>query len=121
MSTRYLVDDVEGALKFYVETLGFTVMQKWGPAFAILERNDVRLWISGPGTSAMQPMPDGKKPAPGGWNRIVMEVEDLAALVEELRKKNVTFRNEIVQGPGGKQVLIEDPSGNPLELFQAWR
>ena len=69
----------------------------------------------------MQPMPDGRKPEPGGWNRIVVEVEDLAALVEELKKHNIIFRNEIVQGPGGKQVLIEDPSGNPLELFQAWR
>ena len=121
LSTRYLVNDVEASLKFYVEILGFTVMQKWGPAFAIIERNDVRLWISGPGTSAMQPMPDGRRPEPGGWNRIVVEVEDLAALIEELKKQNVIFRNEIVQGPGGKQVLIEDPSGNPLELFQAWR
>jgi catechol 2,3-dioxygenase-like lactoylglutathione lyase family enzyme len=121
LSTRYLVHDVEASLKFYVETLGFTVMQKWGPAFAVIERQGLQLWISGPGTSAMKAMPDGRKPVPGGWNRIVLEVENLAALVEQLQKQNVTFRSEIVPGPGGKQVLIEDPSGNPLELFQSWR
>jgi len=118
MSVRYLVDDVEAALKFYVDVLGFTVAEKWGPVFAIVERKGLRLWISGPGTSARKAMPDGKKPGPGGWNRAVVEVEDLAALVPELKKQNVTFRNEILEGPGGKQVLIEDPSGNPLELFQ---
>ncbi|HET9887994.1 MAG TPA: VOC family protein [bacterium] len=118
MSVRYLVDDVEAALKFYVDILGFTVAEKWGPAFAIVERQGLRLWISGPGTSARKAMPDGRKPEPGGWNRAVMEVEDLAALVSQLQKQNVTFRNEILEGPGGKQVLIEDPSGNPLELFQ---
>jgi catechol 2,3-dioxygenase-like lactoylglutathione lyase family enzyme len=118
MSVRYLVDDVEAALKFYVDVLGFTVAEKWGPVFAIVERKGLRLWISGPGTSARKAMPDGKKPGPGGWNRAVVEVEDLAALVPQLKKQNVTFRNEILEGPGGKQVLIEDPSGNPLELFQ---
>jgi catechol 2,3-dioxygenase-like lactoylglutathione lyase family enzyme len=118
MSMRYLVDDVEAALKFYVDVLGFTVAEKWGPVFAIVERNGLRLWISGPETSARKAMPDGRKPEPGGWNRAVVEVEDLAVLVQELKKQNVTFRNEILQGPGGMQVLIEDPSGNPLELFQ---
>jgi catechol 2,3-dioxygenase-like lactoylglutathione lyase family enzyme len=119
LSTRYLVHDVDVALDFYVNNLDFTLVERWGPPFAIVERRGLRLWLSGPETSAAKPMPDGRKPVPGGWNRVVVEVDDLAALVHELKRRNVIFRNEILQGPGGKQVLIEDPAGNPLELFEA--
>jgi len=115
---RYIVDDVDKAIEFYCHTLGFDMVERWGPAFAIVSTDDIRLWLSGPKTSAAKAMPDGQKPAPGGWNRIVITVDNLPEVIEKLRRKNVTFRNEIVSGPGGRQILIEDPSGNPIELFE---
>jgi catechol 2,3-dioxygenase-like lactoylglutathione lyase family enzyme len=115
---RYFVTRVEESIAFY-ECLGFEVEERWGPAFAILVKGDLKLWISGPTTSAAQPMPDGRVPGPGGWNRIVVEVDDLEDLVDYLRKGEATFRNDIVTGPGGKQILLDDPDGNPIELFQA--
>jgi predicted enzyme related to lactoylglutathione lyase len=89
-----------------------------GPAFAIVARGDLRLWLSGPQTSAARPMPDGRKPEAGGWNRFVIEVEDIESLVETMKNAGIKFRNEIISGPGGKQILAEDPSGNPIEIFQ---
>jgi len=115
---RYLVHDVDAAVDFYVTKLGFTLTQRMGPAFAIVGRDDLALWVSGPRTSAAQSMPDGRTPQPGGWNRLVVEVADLEALVAELRASGSTFRNDPVSGPGGTQILVEDPSGNPVELFQ---
>lgn len=116
-TVRYLVHDVDKAVAFYEEVLGFTLRQRF-PPFAMIERGDLLLWIAGPKTSAAKPMPDGRKPEPGGWNRIVVEVEDIEAIVADLRSRGVTFRNEPLTGPGGTQVLIEDPSGNPIEIFQ---
>ncbi len=98
---------------------GFEIQEEWGPAFAILAKGSDVLWVSGPQTSAAQPMPDGSKPIPGGWNRIVVEVDDLEAVLKNLREAGAIFRNEPVSGPGGTQVLVEDPSGNPVEVFQA--
>ena len=115
---RYIVDDVDEAVAFYTSQLGFHLEQQFGPAMTILQRGDLQLWVAGPMASASKPMPDGAKPAPGGWNRIVITVEDLAGLVARLRDSGVEFRNEIVSGPGGNQILCEDPSGNPIELFQ---
>lgn len=115
---RYIVDDVDEAVAFYTSQLGFHLEQQFGPAMAILQRDDLQLWVAGPMASASKPMPDGAKPAPGGWNRIVIAVEDLVGLVAKLRDSGVDFRNEIVSGPGGFQILCEDPSGNPIELFQ---
>lgn len=117
---RYLVRDVDVALPFY-EALGFTLADRWGPPFAIVERGDLQLWLSGPGTSAAKPMPDGAKPEPGGWNRIVVTVDDIYAAVAAVKAAGAQFRNGPVRGPGGTQVLIEDPSGNPVELFEATR
>ena len=117
---RYLVRDVDAALTFY-EALGFTLADRWGPPFAIVERDDLQLWLSGPGTSALKPMPNGTKPEPGGWNRIVIGVDDIDATVATLKATGTRFRNEPISGPGGKQVLVEDPSGNPVELFEAKR
>jgi len=114
---RYLVDDVDNSIEFYAE-LGFTLQARWGPPFAILERDDLELWVSGPETSAARAMPDGAKPEPGGWNRFVIPVEDIGATVDGLKSKGYRFRNEILEGPGGKQILVEDPSGNPIELFE---
>lgn len=119
MPTRYLVDDVVTSLAFYCDQLGFEVMEQWGPAFAIIRRDENVLWLSGPDTSAARPMPDGAKPVPGGWNRIVVACDDLESLAAELSDLGVTFRGELISGPGGSQVLIEDPSGNPIELFQS--
>lgn len=116
-TVRYLVHDVDKAVAFYEEVLGFTLRQRF-PPFAMIERGDLMLWIAGPKTSAAKPMPDGRKPEPGGWNRIVVEVDDIEAFVADLRSRGVTFRNEPLTGPGGTQVLIEDPSGNPIEIFQ---
>jgi len=116
--SRYIVDDVDEALTFFTEVLGFELIQRWGPPFASIGKGDQQLWLSGPGTSARKPMPDGAAPAPGGWNRIVVEVDDLEAVVAQLRARGATFRNEPLAGPGGTQVLIEDPSGNPIEVFQ---
>jgi Glyoxalase/Bleomycin resistance protein/Dioxygenase superfamily len=99
-------------------TLGFTLEQRMGPAFAIVSRGDLTLWLSGPQSSAARPMPDGRQPEAGGWNRLVITVDDLEARVEELKQAGLTFRNEIVTGPGGKQILLEDSAGNPVELFE---
>lgn len=118
VSIRYLVKDVESSIVFYTEFLGFKLEQQFGPAMAILSKGEMNLWLAGPPSSAAQPMPDGKKPVPGGWNRFVLNVENLPGLVEELKAKNIVFRNEIVKGPGGSQILCEDPSGNVIELFQ---
>ena len=115
---RYLVGDVDEAVAFYAERLGFELEQRMGPASAIVARDGLELWLSGPQTSAAQPMPDGRQPEPGGWNRLVVTVDDLEQTVAELRDVGATFRNEIVTGPGGKQILLEDPAGNPVELFE---
>jgi catechol 2,3-dioxygenase-like lactoylglutathione lyase family enzyme len=120
-TVRYLVDDVERAEEFYVERLGFVVEQEMLPAFARIRRDDLTLWLAGPSSSAARPMPDGAKPAPGGWNRFVIEVDDLTAVIEMLGAAGSRFRNDVVTGPGGKQILIEDPDGNPVELFEARR
>lgn len=114
---RYLVHDVDAALDFYVGKLGFALVQRWGPPFAIVSHGDLTLWLSGPGTSAARPMPDGAQPAPGGWNRLVLEVSDFDAKVAALRESGVRMRSDVVTGPGGRQLLLEDPSGNPVELF----
>ena len=118
VSVRYLVDDVEASVDFYTEHLGFEVNMNAAPAFADVSRGKLRLLLSGPESSAGRPMPDGEKPGPGGWNRIHLIVEDLAGEVERLRAAGLTFRNDIVSGPGGQQILLDDPSGNPVELFQ---
>jgi catechol 2,3-dioxygenase-like lactoylglutathione lyase family enzyme len=115
---RYLVDDVDAAVAFYTGHLGFTLEQQMGPAFALVSRDDLTLWLSGPQSSAARPMPDGSRPEPGGWNRLVLEVDDLEAEVERLQQAGLGFRNEIVMGPGGKQILLEDSAGNPVELFE---
>ena len=117
-SVRYIVRSVDQAVTFYRDRLGFTLEQQFGPAMAIVSRDDLTLWLAGPGASASRPMPDGRQPEPGGWNRFVLRVDDLAALVTDLRRQGVTFRNEVVKGPGGQQILCEDPSGNVVELFQ---
>lgn len=115
---RYLVKDVDRALAFYTRYLGFKLQRQAGPAFATVSRDDLTLWLSGPQSSAARPMPDGRRPEPGGWNRLVLEVEDLPSRVAELKQAGIHFRNEIVVGPGGKQILAEDPDGNPVELFE---
>ena len=120
-TVRYLVRDVERAAEFYVEQLGFVVEQEMLPAFARIRRDDLTLWLAGPKSSAARPMPDGRQPEPGGWNRFVIQVDDLAAVVESLGAAGSRFRNDVVTGPGGKQILIEDPDGNPIELFEARR
>ena len=118
VNVRYMVDDVEDAVAFYTQQFGFELRSNAAPAFADVVRGNLRLLLSGPASSAGRPMPDGRTPAPGGWNRIHFIVEDIAADVERLRAAGLTFRNDIVSGPGGQQILLEDPSGNPLELFQ---
>jgi len=118
-TVRYLVRDVDAAIGFYREHLRFKLEQHLGPAFAMMSRDDIKLWLSGPQSSAARPMPDGRRPEPGGWNRLVIQVNDLSSEVEKMKKTGVRFRNEIVVGPGGKQILLEDPSGNPVELFEA--
>lgn len=115
---RYLVRDVEQAIRFFVELLGFELRQQFGPAMAILARDDLTLWVAGPQASAARPMPDGRQPEPGGWNRFVLTVDDIDATVARLKQAGAVFRNEVITGPGGRQVLVEDPSGNPIELFQ---
>jgi predicted enzyme related to lactoylglutathione lyase len=115
---RYIVHDVDAAVAFYTAQLGFTLKQQFGPNMAILARDDLTLWVAGPGASASRAMPDGRKPEPGGWARIVIETKDLAALAAALKHHGAKFRNDIVVGPGGKQILIEDPSGNVVELFE---
>ena len=115
---RYLVSDVEQAKAFYVDRLGFKLVKQFGPVFAEVELGGVSVWLSGPQTSAARPMPDGRKPEPGGWNRVVVVVENLEARVKQLRAAGVVFRNEILTGPGGSQVLAEDGVGNVVELFE---
>jgi catechol 2,3-dioxygenase-like lactoylglutathione lyase family enzyme len=120
VSVRYIVNDVDAAASFYARHLGFKVEVKPAPGFAMLSRGDLRLLLSTPGAGggAGQPMPDGRRPEPGGWNRIQLQVDDLQTLVEALRKAGAQFRNDIVVGRGGKQILLDDPSGNCVELFQ---
>jgi catechol 2,3-dioxygenase-like lactoylglutathione lyase family enzyme len=114
---RYIVSDVGASIGFYGR-LGFELEQQFGPAMAMVRRDDVTLWLAGPTASAARAMPDGRLPEPGGWNRVVLTVDDLATVVAELREAGVTFRNDIVTGPGGRQILCEDPSGNVVELFE---
>ena len=118
VSVRYMVDDVAAAVDFYTRVLGFEVLTNFPPAFADVARGHLRLLLSGPMSSAGRPMPDGAKPGPGGWNRIHLLVDDIAGEVARLREAGAAFRNDILEGPGGKQVLLQDPSGNVVELFQ---
>ena len=120
-TVRYLVSDVERSIGFYTKALGFTLDQSMAPAFARVSSNGMTLWLAGPKSSAARPMPDGERPVPGGWNRFVVEVNDLASRVEEMKRAGLSFRNEVVVGPGGKQILLEDPDGNLVELFEAAR
>ena len=116
---RYIVDDVDEAVAFYVSKLGFELEQQFGSAIAILVHGDLKLLVSGPKASASRPMPDGARPSPGGWSRFVLTVDDLASVVSRLRDDGVEFRNDIVEQGGRKQILCKDPSGNVIELFQA--
>lgn len=118
VNVRYMVDDVAEAIDFYTRFLDFEVLNDFGPAFADVVRGNLRLLLSGPTSSAGRPMPDGTAPGPGGWNRIHLLVDDLDAEVARLREAGAPFRNDVVDGPGGKQVLLSDPSGNVVELFQ---
>jgi catechol 2,3-dioxygenase-like lactoylglutathione lyase family enzyme len=120
VQVRYIVHDVDAAIAFYVQQFGFQVVMHPAPAFAMLSRGDLRLVLSAPNPAAGggQSMPDGTQQEPGGWNRFAIEVDDLAAVVEKLRKAGAHFRNEIVTGVGGAQRIVDDPSGNPVELFQ---
>jgi catechol 2,3-dioxygenase-like lactoylglutathione lyase family enzyme len=118
VNVRYMVDDVEAAVDFYTTHFGFTVRSNAAPAFADVVRGNLRLLLSGPKSSAGRPMPDGRTPEPGGWNRIHFIVDDIAAETERLRAAGVKFRNDVVSGPGGQQILAEDPAGNPIEIFQ---
>jgi catechol 2,3-dioxygenase-like lactoylglutathione lyase family enzyme len=120
VSVRYIVEDVDAAIAFYTERLGFTIELHPAPGFAALTRGDLRLLVNavgGPG-GASQPMPDGRRPEPGGWNRILLQFDDLDREVERLRQAGARFRNDIVTGFGGKQILLDDPAGNPIELFE---
>jgi catechol 2,3-dioxygenase-like lactoylglutathione lyase family enzyme len=118
VSVRYMVDDVDAAIDFYTQHLGFTLRTNAAPAFADVVRGQLRLLLSGPRSSAGRAMPDGVVPAPGGWNRIHLLVDDLETEVVRLRAAGLTFRNDVVTGPGGRQILLQDPAGNVVELFQ---
>jgi catechol 2,3-dioxygenase-like lactoylglutathione lyase family enzyme len=118
VNVRYMVDDVQAAVDFYTSHLGFTLNTSAVPAFADVTLGRLRLLLAGPRSSAGRSMPDGRKPEPGGWNRIHLIVDDIAAEVDRLRAAGVSFRNDIISGPGGRQILLDDPSGNPIELFQ---
>ena len=118
VSVRYMVDDVAAAVDFYTRHFGFTVGINAPPAFADVHRGRLRLLLAGPSSSAGRPMPDGARPGPGGWNRIHFVVDDIGAEIERLRGEGVRFRNDTVTGPGGKQILVQDPAGNLIELFQ---
>ncbi|HEX2501842.1 MAG TPA: VOC family protein [Methylomirabilota bacterium] len=118
VNVRYMVDDVDAAIAFYTTHLGFSLLSRHAPAFADVTRGDLRLLLSGRSSSAGRPMPDGRQPVAGGWNRIQLIVDDVVVEVERLRAAGLRFRNDIVRGPGGAQILIEDPSGNPIELCQ---
>ena len=117
-AVRYIVSDVDAAVAFYTTLLDFDLDEQYGSAMAIVRRGDLTLWLAGPPSSAARPMPDGRTPEPGGWNRLVIEVDDIASTVERLSGAGAPFRNDIVSGPGGRQILLEDPAGNPIELFQ---
>ena len=121
VNVRYMVDDVEAAVVFYTTHFGFQLISRAGAAFADVARGDLRLLLSGPASSAGRPMPDGRRPGPGGWNRILLVVEDVRAEVERLRAAGLRSRNDVVTGPGGSQILFEDPAGNVVELFQPAR
>jgi catechol 2,3-dioxygenase-like lactoylglutathione lyase family enzyme len=118
VSVRYMVNDVQESIDFYTRHFGFELRSSAAPAFADVVRGRLRLLLAGPKSSAGRPMPDGCKPAPGGWNRIHFVVDDIAHEVRRLRDAGLRFRNDVVSGPGGQQILVEDPSGNPIELFQ---
>lgn len=118
VSVRYIVDDVEASVAFYTTHLGFRLLTSALPAFADVARGDLRLLLSGPTSSGGRTLPDGRRPAPGGWNRIHLIVEDLTSEVERLRRAGLSSRSDIVTGPGGSQIVLDDPSGNPIELFQ---
>jgi len=118
VNVRYLVDDVQRAVDFYTEHFGFELRSSHLPAFADVVRGPLRLLLSGPKSSAGRPMPDGRVPQPGGWNRIHLIVEDIDREVARLREAGLSFRNDVVTGPGGQQILVDDPAGNPIELFQ---
>jgi catechol 2,3-dioxygenase-like lactoylglutathione lyase family enzyme len=118
VNVRYMVDDVEAAVNFYTNVLDFEVLNAYVPVFADVQRGQLRLLLSGPKSSAGRPMPDGATPQPGGWNRIHLIVDDIDAEVARLRERGAPFRNDIVEGPGGKQILVEDPAGNVVELFE---
>ena len=117
VTVRYMVNDVKASIAFYTTVLGFRLLTDYSPAFADVTLGDLRLLLAGPGSSAARPMPDGRQPEPGGWNRILLVVDDINAEVARLRAAGVTFRNDVITGPGGSQVVIEDPSGNAIELF----
>ena len=117
-SVRYIVKDVEQAVTFYTSLLGFSVAEQYGPAMAIVTRDDLSLWLAGPRASASRPMPDGRQPEPGGWARIVIETDDIESTATTLHDAGAAFRNDIISGPGGRQVIVEDPSGNAIEIFQ---
>ncbi|MEK1851597.1 MAG: VOC family protein [Phyllobacterium sp.] len=118
VSIRYIVDDVPASIEFYTTLLGFSLQQDARPAFASVTRGGLRLLLSGKTSSGARAMPDGRQPVPGGWNRILLIVSDIAAEVERLRKAGLSFRNDILKGVGGSQILLDDPSGNPIELFE---
>jgi catechol 2,3-dioxygenase-like lactoylglutathione lyase family enzyme len=118
VNVRYMVDDVDESIAFYTKLLGFEILTSAAPAFADVKRGNLRLLLAGPASSAGRPMPDGTKPGPGGWNRIHFIVDDIDAEVDRLRNDGASFRNDIIEGPGGKQILLQDPSGNVVELFQ---
>src|SRR5215217_9381757 len=118
VNVRYMVDDVATSVNFYTTHLGFSVLTNFGPAFADVKRGNLRLLLSGRSSSAGRPMPDGRQPGPGGWNRIHLLVDDIDAEVARLRDAGLRFRNDVVTGPGGSQILLEDPAGNVIELFQ---
>ena len=114
---RYLVNDVDEALPFY-RAIGFRLADRWGPPFAVMKGHGLSLWLSGPGTSARKRVKSGRMPVPGGWNRLVIPVQDIAATVARLEQLGVAFRTRPIKGPGSQQALLEDPSGNPVEIFQ---